>query len=184
MADQTFTSGQILTAAQMTTLQANSGFVSVAGGSFSAVTEILLDSVFTSAYRNYRFVFDCQTSAGGGQLSWQMRSGGSTIATTTYQTQLLIVENTTVSGGNSTGQTSIRLGANDAAGYQAMTMDIFCPQIAQPTRIISVFNRTSGKSNETNWAANTNSTSYDGMRISVTTGNMTGTYTLYGLRQP
>ena len=84
------TSGQILTSAYLNN-NINSGMTYVTGASFSAVTEILLDSVFTSTYRNYYFVFDCQSSAGGSTFRWQVRSGGSTIATNTYNNQILIV---------------------------------------------------------------------------------------------
>ena len=160
----------------------NSGLVYVANGSFSAVTEILLDSVFTSTYRNYRFIFDCQSSAGSSTFTWQVRSAGSTIGTTTYKSQILIIENTTMSPSSATAQTGVRVGANDTSAYHAMTMDIFCPQVALPTRFISAFNRDTGKANENVWGANTNSTSYDGMRISVGSGTMTGSYTLYGYR--
>ena len=182
MAIKTFTANSVLTAADTNTYLANSGYVYVAGASFSAVTEILLDSVFTSTYRNYRLVFDCQSSAGGSTFRWQVRSGGSTISTATYNNQILIVTNTTMVPSSATGETQIRVGANDASGYHAMTMDIFCPQVAQPTRFISSFNRNNGASLENTYGANTNSTSYDGMRINVGAGTMTGSYTLYGYR--
>ena len=177
------TSGQILTSAYVNN-NINSGLVYIANSSFSAVTEILIDSVFTSTYLNYYLVFDCQSSAGGGTFTWQLRSGASTIATTTYSSQALNIEGASVSAASSTGQTGIRVGANDTGLYNAMTMEVFCPQVALPTRIISNFNRGNGKANESVWGANTNSTSYDGIRISVSTGNMTGSYTLYGNRQP
>ena len=175
------TPGQILTSAYVNN-NINSGMTYVTGASFSAVTEILLDSVFTSTYRNYYLVFDCQSSAGGSTFRWQVRSGGSTISTATYNNQILIVTNTTMVPSSATGETQIRIGANDASGYHAMTMDIFCPQVAQPTRFISSFNRNNGASLENTYGANTNSTSYDGMRISVGAGTMTGSYALYGYR--
>lgn len=152
----------------------------VSSSSFSAVTEILVDSVFTSAYRNYRINFDCQSSAGGAIFAFQMRGGGSTIATSTYQCQALNIENTVVSASRSITQTQIRVGANDVGGYHAMTVDMFCPQLAQPTRINTVFNRNSGFQSETAYASNTNSTAYDGFRISVGSGTMTGAYNVYG----
>ncbi len=160
----------------------NSGLVYVAGASFSAVTEILLDSVFTSTYRNYRFIFDCRSSAGGNIFTWQVRSAGSTISTATYRYQTLNISAGTVTGGNASGAGSMRIGANDTSAYHAMTMDIFCPQIAQPTRTISAFNRDSGLTVENVWGSHTESTSYDGMRIAVASGTMTGSYALYGCR--
>jgi hypothetical protein len=184
MATKQFSTGEVLTASDTNTYLANSGLVFVAGASFSAVTEILIDSKFTSTYRNYRLILDCQSSAGGNVFSWQLRSGSSTISTSTYQYQFLSVDGTTVSASRTTGASSVRIGANDASAYHALTADIFCPQVAEPTRIINVFNRNSGNSTESIWGANTNSTSYDGMRISVASGNMTGSYQLFGCRLP
>jgi hypothetical protein len=144
MAIKTFTTGEVLTAADTNTYLANSGLVYVAAASFSAVTEILLDSVFTSTFRNYRLIFDCQSSAGGGIFTWQMRAAGSTISTNTYNFTAMDIAAGAGSFRASTAQGSIRFGANDASGYNASTLDIFCPQIAQPTRLITAFNRTSG----------------------------------------
>ena len=175
------TSGQILTSAYVNN-NINSGLVYVAGASFSAVSELLVDSVFTSTYRNYRLVFDCQSSAAAGEFRWQMRAAGSTISTNTYNFTAMDIVGASITSRAFTAQASIRFGANDASGYNASTVDIFCPQLAQPTRLISAFNRTSGTVVENAWSANTNSTAYDGFRINVTTGTMTGAYVLYGCR--
>jgi TRAP-type uncharacterized transport system substrate-binding protein len=74
----------------------------------------------------------------------------------------------------------MRVGANDANAWCALEAKIFAPFIAVPTRVTSTFNRDSGTDAESTWGAHTASTSYDGMRISISTGNMTGTYALYG----
>lgn len=158
------------------------GLEYITGASFSAVTEILADSVFTSTYRNYRIVFDALSSAGGNTFTWQVRGAGSTISTSTYNYTAMDVNTGTVTGRVATAVTSIRFGANDTNGWHAATLEIFCPQIAQPTRINSSFNRTSGTITENAWGANTNSTAYDGFRIGVNSGNMTGSYALYGYR--
>jgi hypothetical protein len=151
-------------------------------GSFSAATEILLDSEFTSSYQNYRFLLDCQSSAGANIFTWQLRSSGSTIGGTSYQWQANNITNTSNTSARTTGQSYIRIGANDTGAYHSLHMDIFCPALAQPTRTISCFNRDTGYQVENVWGGNTNSTAYDGMRVAVLSGNMTGTYSLYGYR--
>jgi hypothetical protein len=158
------------------------GLEYITGASFSAVTEILADSVFTSTYRNYRIVFDCQSSAGGNVFGWQVRGAGSTISTSTYNYSSMDITGTSITSRVATALTSIRFGANDTDGWHAATLDIFCPQVALPTRLISAFNRTSATVVENVWGANTNSTAYDGFRIFNASGNMTGSYTLYGYR--
>jgi hypothetical protein len=158
-----------------------SGLEYITGGSFSAVTEILVDSVFTSTYRNYRIVFDALSSAGAGLFTFQVRAAGSTILAN-YNYSALDINGGSLSGRVAAASTIIRFGANDANGWNAATLDILTPQIAQPTRLICAFNRNSATIVENVWGANTNSTSYDGFRIHVNSGTMTGSYTLYGYR--
>ena len=182
MAIKTFTTGEVLTASDTNTYLANAGYVYVKGETFVTATEVLVDSVFTSAFRNYRIVFDCQSSAGGGIFEFQVRGGGSTISTLTYNYTAMDITAGVGTFRASTAQGSIRFGANDASGWNASTLDIFVPALAAPTRLITAFNRNSGATVENTWSANTNSTAYDGFRLSVGTGTMTGTYVLYGCR--
>jgi hypothetical protein len=183
MAVKTFTTGEVLTAADTNTYLNNGGLVYITGASFSAVTEVLLDNVFTATYRDYRFVFDCQSSAGGAIFGFHVRSGGSTISTNTYQHSTLFMDGTSITTARSTTQPAMRVGANDTNAYHGMTLDIFCPQLAQPTRVTSLFNRGIGYQPEMGFGGNTNSTAYDGMRIYVGSGTMTGEYVLYGCRK-
>jgi hypothetical protein len=58
MAEQTFTSGQVLTAAQMTTLQTNIGLAfvtSVVAG--TGVNSVSVSNCFTSTYDNYKIIY-------------------------------------------------------------------------------------------------------------------------------
>jgi len=182
MAVKTFTAGAVLTASDTNTYLNNGGLVYVTGATFSAVTEILLDSVFTATYRNYYLLMDCQSSAGSNIFTWQVRASGSTISTSTYQQESHLLSGASNTSSSATAQAFVRIGANDVSGYHALQMNIYCPAIAQPTRTISFFNRNSGTQAENIWGSNTNATAYDGMRLSVASGNMTGTYALYGYR--
>jgi hypothetical protein len=182
MAVKTFTSGEVLTAADTNTYLANSGLVYITGASFSAVTEVLLDNVFTATYRNYFFLIECQSSAGSNIFTWQVRSSGTTIGGSSYQRIAQDLDASANVVSRVTGQSSIRVGANDTNAYHGLQMNIFCPAIAQATRITSFFNRNSGYQAENVWGGNTNNTAYDGMRLAVASGNMTGAYALYGYR--
>lgn len=176
-------SAWVSVAATQTTANVSSGLVYVTGGAFSSQTEIIADNVFTSTFRNYRLIFDCQSSAGGGIFAWQLRDAGSTIATTTYNFSAMDISGTSITSRLNSSQSSIRFGANDTSAFHSSTLDIFCPQLALPTRLISAFNRNNANTVENAWATNTNSTSYSGFRISTSTGNMTGFFTLYGYSQ-
>ena len=57
MAVQTFTSGQVLTAADTNTYLANSGLVYVTSGTIGvAVSSVTVSSVFSSTYDSYKIV--------------------------------------------------------------------------------------------------------------------------------
>lgn len=82
MADQTFTAGQVLTATQMTTLQANSALVPIANTSFSGGTAAQFTGVFSSSFTNYRVLIRIK---GNATASLYLR----TLVGTTVQTDTL-----------------------------------------------------------------------------------------------
>jgi hypothetical protein len=76
MAEQTFTSGQILTAAQMTTLQTNIGLNLVSTTTIgTAVSSVTVSNAFNSDYDAYKIVVAGGTSSVDAQL--QLKLGAS-----------------------------------------------------------------------------------------------------------
>lgn len=93
MADQTFTSGQILTAAQMTTLQSNTGLVqmtptgvtnaTLSGATATigaAVASVTITGCFTTAFTNYRIVLSGMAASVDG-ATFKLTLNGSTGST-------------------------------------------------------------------------------------------------------
>ena len=79
MAVKTFTTGEVLTAADTNTYLANSGLVYVSTTDFNA-TSVNIESCFTSAARNYRAMI--QYKSNGGPISTYIRFlVGSTVQT-------------------------------------------------------------------------------------------------------
>jgi hypothetical protein len=75
------------------------GMAVVAGQSFSAVTSVVLDSVFNSTYENYMLFMDARRDAvGNASLEIRLRTGG-VASTTGYQRQSLVAQSSTVVGG-------------------------------------------------------------------------------------
>ena len=138
MADQSFVAGQILTAAQMTTLQSNSGLVPMGNFTNAAALTLSATSCFTSSFTNYRLVF---ILAGGGavgspDITCQFVVGA-TPTTTNYAN---IINFNSSAAGPSRAYTAA--GANfviGAAGATAaaFTCDVFYPQQNSPTTFIS-----------------------------------------------
>lgn len=165
---------------------ASPGLVRISGETtFTAASSVTLDSVFTSTYRNYKLVVNYTTTGAAG-IRIRVRAGGTSVTTTTYNEQTFTSSSTSNTGSRGASGTSVVLGFNTGgtfpSSFEAM---IYNPQIATPTTFFSncaqqdgamtvpIIGIASGN--------NSNSTSYDGFELLVSSGTMTGNYTLYGL---
>jgi hypothetical protein len=136
MAEQTFTSGQILTAAQMTTLQTNTGLNYISTTDFSGATLAQIPSVFTSSYTNYRAIIRIK---GAATAALYLR----TLIGTTAQTDILysISYGFRYSAGTGNVTASTRGDQYSLFGAVASTyqsnyiVDFFSPQAASYTNI-------------------------------------------------
>jgi hypothetical protein len=187
MAEQTFTAGQILTAAQMTTLQANTGLNYITKLAFTSATAAAparIDGCFTAAYSAYRIVVQSQYSAASDtNLRLRLRSAGSTPSQTVW-TQY-IAFNTPAGAGLvylvNQSQATI---ANSADTNATCSADIQDPFNARATAITS---QSMALSTTTSIFSNigcglNNTTSYNGFEIYTDSGNITGTVAVYGYR--
>lgn len=133
MAIQTFTAGQILTAAQMTTLQANNGLQLISRVAVSGSSSQAFDNVFTSTYENYLVLVEqCYGSSAGARLRFQFRYAGPTTQAASYfgsfvygnpassAVAVMAVDNGAASAGlciwnNSTSASAVRLNISGVA---------------------------------------------------------------------
>jgi hypothetical protein len=197
MADQTFTSGQILTAAQMTTLQANSGLIpmtptSSTGGtiaankvSFSAQSSVLINGCFTSAYTNYRLVGRLSTSA--SDCFFRFATGGTVTTGNDYNYQLLEVVGTTVNAARTQNNANHVITSNsNGAFFMTFTVDLFSPQVATQSGLQIQHQRTDTNYQNVSvfsiYGNNAQATSFDGFRLAPSSGTITGEVYIYGLR--
>jgi hypothetical protein len=179
MAIKTFTTGEVLTAANTNTYLANSGLVYVTTKTFSATGTLDCTGVFTSAFDNYKAIFVLTPTPGGSIVQTTMLSG-STPATTNYYSY---------EAGNSwAGTADVTASPSTAywfglrsAGYIFATMDILQPSTTNFTSFSS-----EGVDGSQSWQArgvHETATAYDGIRFYNASGNMTGTITFYGYRK-
>ena len=188
----TYTAGEVLTAAS---LNANLSFAasSPAGGlicvkaetAFSAVTNVTADGIFTSAYTNYVLFVQASSSA-NVSISLQLSVGG-VAAATAYNLQKFEASNTSVTASRSTSQTSFAIGARSDSGSQSQPYQLFIfqPQLAAVTGFTSVNAANNGSVFDQPYVGVTTgnhqtTTAYDGIKLLVSSGTMTGYYAIYG----
>jgi hypothetical protein len=187
MAIKTFTSGEVLTAADTNTYLANSGLVYITSGSLATGTTNL-QGIFSSTYNNYRITLDTLNASANSTYYFRMLSGASADGTAQYYHGYTGID----SAGNSTnisGQTAtighLGYSATDVGVLGSLVFDIFKPFIAQPTFLTCQASIYSSRFGVRNGGAQHNvATSYDGIQLATYGGgNMTGTYTVYGYRK-
>jgi hypothetical protein len=187
----TYTAGEVLTAASLndnlTYLDGkSSGLVCVkAETAFSAAMNVTADGVFTSSYTNY-VLFVQASSSTNVSISLQLRVSG-VDAATGYNLQKLEVSSTTATGFRSTSQTSFAIGARSDSGAQSQPYQLFIfqPQLAAVTSFSSVNPANNGATFNQPYIGITTgnhetTTAYDGLKLAVATGTMTGNYAIYG----
>ena len=190
----TYTPGEVLTAASLnnnfTVAAGSGGLVLVqAETAFTASSSVVKDNVFSAAYRNYKIIINYQTSA--GDLKMRLRTGGSSLGTSTYNFQEMAASNSSLTAGKTlnAAQWDINYGNVNLNGANEFT--IYAPFVATETIFFNAAVRhttgynTSGTSVGPiihNFVGNqTGATSFDGFELFPASGTITGTYAVYGM---
>jgi len=190
MADQTFTSGQILTAAQMTTLQQNSGLVFVKGVSqTTSVASINITSCFSATFDAYRVVVGActlTTTAYTTNVFCKMLSG-TTAASTNYNYGIPRVDLATgsvTSNYAASGTAGIQVGNGNTSNHTGFSFDVINPFGIYFTNFdgLSMASHSGGYSGAGS-GVHATSASYDGFQLSTSTGNISNaSIMVYGYR--
>lgn len=154
--------------------------------SFSGVTSIALDSVFSSTYDNYKINFVVTTSTASGSLGFRFASGGvDTTATSWYGGTNYVNANSaggTFSAAN--GSADFNAGVVIGSGYTVRkVLTEISVNMGNDGNRISVFSSgfPSTYAGHTNGAAVYNVASlFDGFKMTVVAGTITGFVTVYG----
>jgi hypothetical protein len=156
----------------------NPGLTLIKTETFSAVSSVNVNDVFSSTYTNYAIIFNGLTS-GGSSIWLRLRVSGTDATGSDYTYQGLRGVSSTAEAftGTSTG---FLMTSNAAASNQFFVATIFKPNVAENTYMItnSVQNvpATAQMGNY-----HTLSTAYTGFTlIPITTGTTTGTVSVYG----
>lgn len=180
------TNGQVLTADSTQGLglkwatPSTGALTLITTSSPSGTATVNIDNCFSSTYQNY-IIYTNVSGTAGTDLKFQLRASG-TSATTNYTTQALQANGTTVSGSRATVDPNWIGGATRTSGRTFNILNVSNPFAAAET---SYYSQTQDPASnaliDIRSGNNTNATSYDGISIYVSSGNMTGSIRVYGV---
>jgi len=128
MAIKTFTTGEVLTAADTNTYLANSGLVFIKSQTIgSAVSSVTVTSAFSSTYDNYRIKITGMTGSSAADTTFQLDgiTTGVYISSGLYQ----LLSSATISTYTGTGAT-MPIGTMGVTGNTQITVEISGPNLA------------------------------------------------------
>ena len=160
-----------------------SGLVHLHTESFSAVSSVSIDNVFSSTYDNYRIIFVGTLSETEADIAVQMRASGTDADTVNYAYFL------TARGVDSqpydqisSGQNRWFVGRIGSRGTSSCSFDLFSPALAARTTFHSqnFADGTTTRFVQVGSGTHTLSNSYDGITFFPGGHNMTGNISIYG----
>jgi hypothetical protein len=151
---------------------------------FTAISSLSLNGVFSADYDNYSVVITAKGISGNpGSLYYRLRSSGTDNSTaSSYVSQYIFADNTSVSGFRQTQDFGVIGGVIIDTKYGGNTLNMYGPYLAQPTaaRGFGSYPYISAAIYD-NASTHNQTTSYDGITIFPNLGTMTGTVSVYGL---
>jgi len=166
-----------------TSIANSGGSASVSGftTTFTGVTSLSLDGVFSARYQNYFIIMTRAQTSNGSTFNTRLRVGGVDNSTASaYVIQRLIVDNTAINGARVTSNLwSILYASSNAANMG--TIEIARPFDVNRTTFTSSNQAADGGAFMTLYSGSHNAdTSFDGITFTETDGNSTGTVRVYG----
>jgi len=151
---------------------------------FTGVTSFNANAtIFSATYTNYLIQLNLNSVSGTvSTLTWQGRTGGATNSTANYGFQNTLIANVMVIDRAGSGATGIRF-FNDTGGWTRLSenLTIFNPFATEQTRLAGNGDADLASTLLCGGGFNA-TTSFDSFAITLAGGgNMTGTYTVYGV---
>jgi hypothetical protein len=189
MAIKTFTTGEVLTAADTNTYLANSGLVYITSGALSSTATNFV-GCFTSEYRDYRIVLDSVSFSGTADVYYQLLSGTTPDATANYFWYLNgIGHNGAAQNSSAAAQTVGYTGINSTLGAGTIggsaILDCYLPNATAITYVTSTANGYNGVFyNRTGGSVLNVTTQYNGIRfLTAAAPTFSGNVSIYGYRK-
>jgi hypothetical protein len=160
------------------------GSTLVGSSSFTSVTSVALDNVFTSAYDNYDIYISVSATSASG-IGLNLRAAGVNLATATYDQTFIRCENTTITGNNSSSSTNwnpFTVRNATTPNFTKMTLSNPATSGRSKSYVFHTQDRSSLNLVDIGAGRNTTTTVFDGFSFSGS-ASMTGTVYVYGLRK-
>lgn len=181
MAVKTFTTGEVLTAADTNTYLNNGGLVYITGTTGTATAAINVNNCFSATYDNYRIVISNGTADATRSIYLRLRvSGTDSTASYYYGARYsLFTGGSADVNGNNVG--FFLPGTWSTAPKSASTLDLCNPFDTVHTTIMGV-----GSNFDAWWShagVHQVNTAYDGFSLIPAAGTLTATVRVYGYRE-
>lgn len=166
-----------------------SGLTLITTAAFSGSSAVNINNCFTSTYTNYKIMLVENGSSNVG-IFFRLRASGADNTSSNYSWGLVGINYNNnaayLEGINGSLQTAFKLGATGNSSQNAWTADIFQPQATALTSYFGI--RLSDAASPNGYGLTTSgfssvTTSYDGLTIYPSSGNITGTYWIYGYQK-
>lgn len=162
-------------------------YIKISKTDFTAVSSVSIDGCFSASYTHYLVVRNLLGSAGDVALGVRLRVSSTDASAADYRDQYVDASSTSVTGARATGATSWTA----AMGYtEATAFGLLLLRISNPFETVRT----------TAWADRSNdadgnivlnrrvyehdlTTSYTGLTILAASGTITGSVTVYGLKE-
>jgi hypothetical protein len=160
------------------------GLTLVANASFSAASNITIDNVFSALYRNYSLFIDF-TASTGLSVNAQLRNTVPATLNTNYGNQRIVAASTGLTAARNTATTTFTVVGAHSATPQNARLNISSPFLAQATTFSAdgIYTpSTAAIEYVPNVGVQSDATSCQGIVITTSTGNITGSLRIYGYR--
>jgi hypothetical protein len=156
------------------------GLVHIATESFTAVSSVSLNGVFTSAYDNYAIMIKT-TGTQNDALQYRMRAGSDNTASSYNYIRFGIVSST-LSGAPTTSDDKGGLGQVSNAQISVVWSQFFSPFLSEPTVYVAKGNQFADSTfRYYDYSGSHNvASSFDGITLYPASGTITGTIRVYG----
>jgi len=164
-----------------------SGLIHIKTESFSAVSSVSVNDVFSAEYTNYKILTNAIHSTAEVAFNLRFRVSGTDNTSTNYRRQSIFASSTTVSGSRQTGQTAWNsgLGIINQTNQQFMVLEVGSPfESVHTTGYSNTGSLATGNITYDIYAYGLDvTTSYTGFTAFVASGTVTGSISVYGYKK-
>ena len=161
-------------------------YIKIATTDFSAVSSVSIENVFSASYQHYLVVRNLLGSVGGASLDVRLRVSGTDSSGADYRRQLVSADSTSVAGVRVTGNTAwvSALGVNEATaiGYDALRISNPFETVRTTAWTDVGYTVTGNITLARQVMAHDLATSYTSLTVLPSSGTITGSITVYGLK--